>query len=157
MHRNLCYKCTHVIYIFAAENLPRMPATESPGRTNAVVLFSGGLDSTACVHLLQTNGFEVTGLFVDFGQPAAKAESRAVATLKKHLAIEVHSLRIGGFRDLKSGELFGRNLLLISAALFYSTGLKCVIGTGIHAGTAYYDCSQLVSIGSALPIRLGLH
>jgi 7-cyano-7-deazaguanine synthase len=119
-----------------------MPASESLGRTNAVVLFSGGLDSTACVRLLQTNGFEVTGLFVDFGQPAAEAESRAVATLKKHLAIKVDSLRISGFCDLKAGELFGRNLLLISAALFYSTGQKCVIGTGIHAGTSYYDCSQ---------------
>ena len=108
----------------------------------AIVLFSGGLDSTSCVHLLQTKGFEVTGLFVDFGQLAVEPEKRAVATLKERLAIEVHSIRVTGFCDLSSGELSGRNLLLISAALFYSKGLECVIGTGIHAGTGYYDCSQ---------------
>jgi 7-cyano-7-deazaguanine synthase len=32
--------------------------------------------------------------------------------------------------------------LLISAAFFASKGRSCTIATGIHAGTAYYDCSE---------------
>jgi 7-cyano-7-deazaguanine synthase len=73
-----------------------------------------------------------------------------VATLKDLLAIEVHSLQIAGLGHLSSGELSGRNLLLISAALFYSKGLESVIATGIHAGTGYYDCSEpfLASVNS---------
>jgi 7-cyano-7-deazaguanine synthase len=108
----------------------------------AIVLFSGGLDSTACVHLLRKNGFNVTGLFIDFGQIAVEPEKRAVKALKQRLAIQVESIRMAGFGDLSSGELPGRNLLLISAALFHNRGRQCVIGTGIHAGTNYYDCSQ---------------
>ena len=128
-----------------------MSVREVTDRTDAIVLFSGGLDSTACVHLLQTKGFHVSGLFVDYGQLAAEPELRAVEELREHLSIGVHTLRITGFCGLSSGELSGRNLLLISAALFYSRGQGCVIGTGIHAGTGYYDCSvQFVDFANAL-------
>lgn len=101
-----------------------------------------GIDSAACVRILQTKGFDVTGLFVDFGQLAVEPERRAVAALKEHLAIHVHSVQITGFSGLSQGELSGRNLFLIAAALFHSKGHPFVIGIGVHAGTSYYDCSQ---------------
>jgi 7-cyano-7-deazaguanine synthase len=106
------------------------------------VLFSGGLDSTACAHLLRTRGFDVMGLYIDFGQAAANAERGAVATLREKLSLKVSYLRLSGFGQQFAGELPGRNMLLISAANFFANGSSCVIGTGIHSGVPYYDCSE---------------
>jgi 7-cyano-7-deazaguanine synthase len=108
----------------------------------AIVLFSGGIDSTACIHLLKARGFNVRGLFVDYSQAAARQEEQAVATLANLLSIAVTTLRVQGLQPSGAGELPGRNSLLISAALFDSQGHRCVIATGIHSGTSYYDCSS---------------
>jgi 7-cyano-7-deazaguanine synthase len=107
----------------------------------AIVLFSGGIDSTACVHFLKAQNFAVRGLFIDYSQAAADQERRAVKSLAPSLSIRVSILRIAGLESSGPGELIGRNGLLISAAFFASKGRICTIATGIHAGTAYYDCS----------------
>lgn len=107
----------------------------------ATVLFSGGLDSTACVYFLQQRGFAVNGLFVDFGQLSSEAERRAVGRLSRRLEISVSALSMVGFSAMTTGEHIGRNMLLISAALFLTRGTSHVIGFGIHSGTTYYDCS----------------
>jgi 7-cyano-7-deazaguanine synthase len=111
-------------------------------RGEAIVLFSGGLDSTACVRFLEGSNFNAAGLFVDYGQAALKREERAVAAVAKVLSIRVRRLRIEGFRKSGVGELAGRNSLLISAALVAARGRSCVIGIGVHACTPYYDCSE---------------
>jgi 7-cyano-7-deazaguanine synthase len=108
----------------------------------AIVLFSGGIDSTACAHFLKAQNFAVRGLFIDYSQAAAEQERRAVEFLAPLLSIPVRVLRICGLDDSGPGELIGRNGLLISAALFASKGRRCTIATGIHAGTPYYDCSE---------------
>jgi 7-cyano-7-deazaguanine synthase len=108
----------------------------------AIVLFSGGLDSTACVHFLVQQGFPVRGLFIDYGQAAARPEKHAVRRLARALSIQVTNLRIQGIQASGAGELTGRNSLLFSTALFVSLGRGCVIASGIHGGTSYYDCSK---------------
>ena len=40
----------------------------------SVVLMSGGIDSTATVAAVLGDGYETSGLFVDYGQPAAGSE-----------------------------------------------------------------------------------
>ena len=45
------------------------------------VLFSGGIDSASCIHFFKTKGCEVRGIFVDFGQAAARRENEAVNRL----------------------------------------------------------------------------
>ena len=115
---------------------------ERSGSREAIVLFSGGIDSTACVHFLKTQHFAVHGLFIDYSQAAAEQERRAVESLAPTLSIQVSILRIAGLEYSGPGELIGRNALLISAALFASKGRSCTIATGIHAGTGYYDCSE---------------
>lgn len=112
------------------------------GQAKSLVLFSGGLDSTTCVHFLQSQNFSVTGLFVDFGQLSATMERRAIQKVREHLRISVETIKIDGFNAQTSGELPNRNLLLLSAALFFAGRSSCVIAMGIHAGTTYYDCSQ---------------
>jgi 7-cyano-7-deazaguanine synthase len=108
----------------------------------AIVLFSGGIDSTACTHFLLRQGFLVRAVFVDYSQAAAEHEELAVKKLARALSIEVTRLRIQGLHTSGKGELTGRNSLLFSAALFVSQGRGCVIASGIHAGTSYYDCSK---------------
>jgi 7-cyano-7-deazaguanine synthase len=114
---------------------------DRPFAREAIVLFSGGIDSTACIHLLKEQGFFVRGLFVDYSQAAAHLEEQAVLAISRSLSIVVSSLRLEGLQPSGAGELPGRNSLLISAALFDSGGRSCVIATGIHSGTGYYDCS----------------
>ena len=38
---------------------------------------SGGIDSSATALAILTEGYETSGLFVDYGQPAARSEWRA--------------------------------------------------------------------------------
>ena len=51
----------------------------------AVVLASGGLDSTLLARLAFEEGYEVFPLFVDYGQLAAKTELRhSLAAMEKN-------------------------------------------------------------------------
>lgn len=115
---------------------------DKSGSCEAIVLFSGGIDSLACIHLLRSRNLTVSGLFVNYSQAAGKQEELAVAMLSQLLSIQVCHLRMDGFGCFSAGELPGRNSLLISAALFASRRRSCLIGMGIHSGTGYYDCSQ---------------
>lgn len=66
----------------------------------AVVLLSGGLDSTTCVAIAQNTGFDVVGLSFDYGQRhtielAAAAQVAKVMGLKNHVTAKI-DLRIFG-------------------------------------------------------------
>jgi len=47
-----------------------MRKKESP----ALILLSGGIDSTACVHYYLDQKFDVKAVFIDYGQKARKNE-----------------------------------------------------------------------------------
>lgn len=118
--------------------------------TEAVVLFSGGLDSAACAHFLQKNGHAVRGLFIDYGQQAASLERSAAEQLSAFLGIRLSMMRVETERRFGSGEIRGRNAFLVFASMLDGDPAPTqVIALGIHAGTAYYDCSPafLQSIG----------
>lgn len=103
---------------------------------------SGGIDSAACAHFLQTQGMTVDALFVDHGQPAAQRESVAVEALTRHLSISLRRVAFSGGTSLGPGEIVGRNGLLLFSALFVTCGQSHLLGIGLHAGTPYYDCSE---------------
>jgi 7-cyano-7-deazaguanine synthase len=107
----------------------------------ATVLMSGGIDSSALAYHLLSQGFFVEGRFVDYGQLAAKPEFEAVCAIAKHLEISVQKIVITGLGSSGSGELVGRNALLIFSVLFGIQGQPGLLGIGVHAGTAYFDCS----------------
>ena len=48
----------------------------------AVILFSGGLDSTTCLAIAQSQGFECYALSIDYGQ-CHRAELDAAARIAK--------------------------------------------------------------------------
>jgi 7-cyano-7-deazaguanine synthase len=104
---------------------------------------SGGIDSYACAHLLQSQGFDLHGIFIDHGQAASVFEAHAAKRISTLLSIPLLNLKISGGPSFGSGELIGRNAFLISTAIFASRSAGGLIAIGIHAGTPYYDCSPL--------------
>jgi 7-cyano-7-deazaguanine synthase len=105
------------------------------------VLFSGGIDSTSCIHLFKNKGHEVRGIFVDFGQAAAGCEHAAVDRLSGQLSVPVTKLRASSPTAFGAGKLVGRNVFLIASALLLGNCHDGLLAIGIHAGTGYYDCS----------------
>ena len=108
---------------------------------NALVLMSGGIDSTACVHYLLSRGESVRGVFVDYGQPAANPEREAVEEITRYYGIPFTCLSFQGGHPWGTGEILGRNAFLIFAALMGAKPQTGVICLGVHAGSPYYDCS----------------
>ena len=100
---------------------------ESP----AVLLLSGGVESTTLLHQLAQSGEPMQALFVDYGQRAAPEERLAAEDHCEPLGIEVVVLdlaRVGAtFRrgqERKSHiPLPHRNLVALSLALSYATNL----------------------------------
>jgi 7-cyano-7-deazaguanine synthase len=103
---------------------------------------SGGIDSSACAHFFKNRGNSITGVFVDYGQPAATHECRAVQLITEHLRAPLSTYRITGSASFSNGELIGRNAFLIVAAMFLSRCHSGLLALGIHAGTPYFDCSS---------------
>jgi 7-cyano-7-deazaguanine synthase len=108
---------------------------------NATVLFSGGIDSTSTALFLKSTGFAVRGLFVDFGQASRHMERSSIDRLKGIIGIAVDEIKINSDSSHGSGELRGRNALLIFSAVLLGNCAPGAIAIGVHAGTPYYDCS----------------
>lgn len=109
---------------------------------NAVVLLSGGIDSTACIHFLLKRGLKVSALYVDHGQAARVYEARSAREICKYFDIKLQECTVQARRNFVEGELRGRNAFLIFSALLFSPHTNALLAIGIHAGTKYYDCSS---------------
>jgi len=110
-------------------------------RASVLVLMSGGVDSAACARFYQREGYAVSALFIDYGQPSRDHEWRAVQAICSILAIELSRLEITGLPQLM-GKIVGRNSTLLSLALMAVPRHVGLIAIGIHAGTMYEDCSS---------------
>ncbi|MGY6649573.1 7-cyano-7-deazaguanine synthase [Wenyingzhuangia sp. IMCC45574] len=120
-------------------------------KRNALVLFSGGVDSLCCIWYFKQLGYNVKGLFVDYGQVALRQEELAIEKLKAILEVEVIKINSKINLNLDSGFIQGRNLLLLSLALANNPYNSGVISLGIHSGTNYADCSQtFVELGQKM-------
>lgn len=109
---------------------------------DVLVLISGGIDSTACIHYYQQLNYKVTGFFIDYGQPAAKQEKIAVNKISDFFEIDTMLVESNIPLSIKEGFIQGRNLLLIAISLSSFPFKKGIISLGIHSGTEYPDCSQ---------------
>lgn len=105
-----------------------------------MVLASGGVDSSTLLCLSAQQGLKPTALFLDYGQPAAKAEGEAVARICSGLGADWRHIRYAG-SNFGPGEIRGRNAFLLHAALLEFPSSSGVVAIGIHAGTGYADCS----------------
>ena len=137
----------------------------SPGR-RAVVLLSGGLDSTTTLALAKSEGFEVFALTVDYGQ-RARAEIDAARRIAERLGARTHvvarvDLRVFGGSALTSDLAVprgrsldeigqgipityvpARNTILLSLALAWAEVLGVAdifIGVNAVDYSGYPDC-----------------
>jgi len=108
----------------------------------AVVLLSGGIDSAACVRYYLDLGFQIRGLFIDYGQRARDNESESAIQVANYYDIPLDKLSLYPVKHFGPGKIRGRNAFLIIAALLFYPQFKGILSLGIHSGTPYYDCSQ---------------
>ncbi len=109
---------------------------------NALVLLSGGIDSSCCIAFYHRMGCDVTGVFVDYGQPVNQREEQSAKAIADHYGIPLHIIRFSGPSIEFQGEIPGRNAFLAFVALLYHPKFAGLLALGIHAGTTYYDCSE---------------
>jgi 7-cyano-7-deazaguanine synthase len=131
----------------------------------AVIILSGGIDSTTLLYKLKAEGYDVKAITFDYGQRHNKEIKMAKKTCKK-LCVEHKAINISliGKKLLKSNLLKGqgeipegnykdenmkltvvpnRNMILLALAAGYAMGEKAtVLAYGAHAGdhAIYPDC-----------------
>lgn len=114
----------------------------SKSASNCILLLSGGVDSFACGHFLKNKNLRVESIFVDYGQRAAKCEYSAAQKISSYLGFPLQRISLDLNGQFESGEIRGRNPLLIFSALTASKISDGLIALGIHGGTPYFDCSE---------------
>jgi len=140
----------------------------------AVVLLSGGLDSTTVLYQAARSG-PTLALFVDYGQRASETERRVSADMASRVWAEFVHIRVPDIARLARSTLTGtgpvdipqntvvpgRNALLLSlgAALANSRGIdEVLIGCNQSDALHYRDCHQdfVKSIGTSLDYAYGV-
>jgi 7-cyano-7-deazaguanine synthase len=114
----------------------------SVNQPKVLVLLSGGIDSTACAHYYSKKKFNVSAVFIDYGQAAVKPESKAAERICKHYNIKLDKVIISGGNKWGEGFIIGRNAFLLFAALMNFKFESGLIAIGVHSGTTYWDCSK---------------
>jgi len=111
------------------------------GRRRVVhVLLSGGIDSTACVHFYRDQGYRVRPLHVQYGQGAGASELRSAHAVARFYELTLLRVDLSSLDPAISGEIRGRNALLLSTGLVLMGRCTGLLALGIHAGTRYFDC-----------------
>jgi 7-cyano-7-deazaguanine synthase len=120
----------------------KLPFGEAIARDQAlaVVLLSGGLDSTTLLLFARAQGLDVRALHVDYGQAAASAEQAAVARICAAAEVNLQIVRYAG-KTFGPGEIRGRNALLLHVALTEFPADSGIVLLGAHGGTDYRDCT----------------
>ena len=128
----------------------------------AVVLYSGGLDSTTCMAIAREEGFDPYAMSFAYGQrhsaelEVAKNNAKLVGALE-HMLVEMDLRRIGGSSltsdiavpkegvgsDIPSTYVPARNTIFLSFALGWAEVLGCFdifIGVNALDYSGYPDC-----------------
>lgn len=132
----------------------------------AIVLLSGGLDSSVAIHLAKSEGFEVYALSFDYGQKHNKEIECAKATAKKVSAKEHNivslSLNLWGGSSLTDTKMAvedgdvtrtnipqtyvpARNMVFLSVAASYAEAIGAqdiFIGVSEVDYSGYVDCRE---------------
>jgi 7-cyano-7-deazaguanine synthase len=132
----------------------------------AVVLLSGGLDSTIAIHLAKSEGFEVYALSFNYGQKHSKEVECAKTIAKKVGAVEHNIVTLqlnlwGGSsltdsnREVENGDVTrtdipqtyvpARNMVFLSVAASYAEAIGAqdiFIGVSEVDYSGYVDCRE---------------
>lgn len=110
-------------------------------KKEVMVLASGGIDSTACIHYYLSLDFRVKAFFVNYGQASFDHECKSVQKIASYYEIELSSATCHFPNPFSSGEIIGRNGFLVLTAIMANPNFKGLMSLGIHSGTPYYDCT----------------
>lgn len=108
--------------------------------SNVYILFSGGIDSSCCLHFLKKEHSTITGLFIDYGQKSNKKEYEAAKNISNYYKIPLVKITHSSEKSYNEGPIWGRNAFLLFSALMYLNDEACMISMGVHGGTDYVDC-----------------
>jgi 7-cyano-7-deazaguanine synthase len=106
-----------------------------------LVLLSGGIDSSACIHFYLELGRPPFALFVDYGQLPARRELAAASEISRRYSVPLKTVVFKGTNSKTTGYIAARNAFLLTVALMEKPASASVIALGIHAGSGYCDCS----------------
>jgi 7-cyano-7-deazaguanine synthase len=161
-------------------NAPAPSPTRTPVNRTALVVFSGGQDSTTCLHWALRTFASVEAVFFDYGQ-RHQTEVMAAQTLAWRLRVPLRSFRLEFFREMKGNALTdssiaidgapepgslpntfvpGRNLLFLTqaASYAYTRGIRDVV-TGVCETdySGYPDCrlDTIRALQESLHLGLG--
>ena len=153
---------------------------EAKGRT-CLVVFSGGQDSTTCLHWALRTFRSVEAIFFDYGQRHA-SEQQAAETIAGRLGVPLRVFRLDFFTQMGGNALIdsaiaieaevsegalpntfvpGRNLIFLTyaASYAYTRGIRDLV-TGVCQTdySGYPDCrnATMKSLEQALSLGLGL-
>lgn len=109
-----------------------------------LVLASGGVDSTACIHYYLLRCFNVETLHVNYGHAAFEAEKKALKLVCEHFNLEYRSVTVDGipWAIQEDDEVIGRNLFLASIGIATFRAKQGLVSMGLHDGSEYADCSR---------------
>ncbi|MBA7670554.1 7-cyano-7-deazaguanine synthase [subsurface metagenome] len=108
----------------------------------AIVLASGGIDSTACISFYKELGYDVEALFINYGHPANPIEHTCLEKICRNYKIPLSLLKLSGVTIDSQREIRGRNAFLILSALLARPIHSGLLSIGIHSGIPYYDCGE---------------
>jgi 7-cyano-7-deazaguanine synthase len=153
---------------------------EGAKERTCLAVFSGGQDSTTCLHWALANFKSVEAVFFDYGQRHA-AEMEAAKTIASRLSVALKVFRLDFFRELGGNALLdptmaiapipdggglpntfvpGRNLIFLTYAASYAftRGIRDLV-TGVCQTdySGYPDCrdATIGSLERALSLGLG--
>jgi len=109
---------------------------------SVIVLLSGGIDSAACLKYYLDQDFDMTAVFINYGQRAKTFELKSAKKIAKFYNIKLAEISLQSKKLFFSGEILGRNALLVLIVIMIHPKYKGLISLGIHSGTPYYDCSE---------------
>ena len=104
----------------------------------AMVLASGGIDSTTCLFYYRELGHDVEALFVDYGHPANPAEYEHIDSLCKQNKFPLGLLKLSGTTIDSQWEIRGRNAFFIITALMARPTFSGLLSLGIHGGSPVF-------------------
>lgn len=119
-----------------------------------LVMLSGGVDSACLLALCAEQGCDTDAVFVEYGQAAAAPEATAAASVAAAFSVNLRQARVD-IGPIPTGEIPGRNALLVHLALALAAHGPVTVLLGIHAGTPYRDCSP--AFVEAMQVSLDFH
>jgi 7-cyano-7-deazaguanine synthase len=106
-----------------------------------LILFSGGIDSTACLNYFIKRKDDISLLYFNYGQSNELIERKAAISVSRYFDKILDIVTIDGC-NIPDGMIPGRNAFLLSLALLKTSFKNGGIVIGIHDQTDYCDCTE---------------